>query len=234
MKRLRFFSFLAAVLIACLAHLPLRWIGVIAVPQTPDFQPVFIGTVWDGAVANVPQIGSIKTKLSLGDMLTGAPPLSFKSSAPYLSFAGTAGLGGAVNVTIDGDMRGLSSVDPRFSGVRGTYEITAEKMVVRETCTSGEGTVSTDVLTKNAALWQWQGPELAGPISCENGDIVMALSGSDRLQDIDAVIRMSFDGTYRAEVEVVSRDERAGSILPLFGFEPLAGSYRLNEAGRWF
>lgn len=234
MKRLGFFGFLAAVLIVCLMHLPLRWIGAAAQPQSLGFRPVFMGTVWDGAITNIPQIGSVKTKLSLGAMITGKPPLSFESAAPYLTFIGTAGLSGSVSAEIDGDMRGLGSVDPRFSGVKGTYEVAAKNMVIRETCLSGEGTVSTDVLTRNAALWQWQGPELSGPMRCENGDIVLALSGSDRLQDIEAVIRVSFDGTYRAEIEVISRDDRAGSVLPLFGFEPLAGSYRLNEAGRWF
>lgn len=234
MKRFLFSVLGITVLGALITNLPLSWAGSAAIPKSENLQPVFMGTIWNGTIANIPQIGSIKTKVSPLALITGKPPVQFSSKAPYLNFSGQAGLGGRLSALVDGDMRGLASVDGRFAGVSGRYDLNIAELILKDSCISGAGAVSTDVLTRNAALWEWQGPDLSGPISCENGDLVLSLTGSDELQDITAIIRVAPSGTYRAEIDVISRDPRAGSVLPLFGFEQSGQGYRLNEAGRWF
>ena len=101
-------------------------------------------------------------------------------------------------------------------------------------CQSAKGEFSTDVLQKNAGLWQWSGPVLYGPISCENGDIVSVLSGKDARQSLDVRTVMKPDGRYQAEFNIQTRDAAASALLPLYGFEPSQKGFRLNEQGRWF
>ncbi len=235
MNKRTFVFIFVLVLFGVVSNFPLAWVGRFLVPDKVNFMPSFHGTIWKGLIADIPDIGVIETRLSLRNAVTGKPPLFFKSNAPYLKFAGNAGMNGNVTAEFEGDVRGMASVDRRFAGLKGEYKVVVEDVILGDTgCSSAKGSAATDILVKNAALWNWQGPALAGPISCENGQFILALSGSDNLQNINAVIRVSPAGTYRAEFDVVTSDQRAGSILPLFGFEALGGNYRLIEEGRWF
>lgn len=233
MKKRLLVGVLAAGIVTLLARLPLSWIGNAALPDNVIPKPVFSGTVWKGFVSGIPQIGPISLNASLVKFFKGQPPLTFSSQAPYMSFSGFAGLGGKAALLIEGDMRGMSSFDRRFAGLEGRYTLDIPEIVIGQDCRSANGVFTTDVLRRNQRLWQWQGPELSGPVTCEEGDIVLTITGADTIQTIQAIVRIDPTGTYKAEVDVKTGDSRADLILPLFGFQKSGRDYRLLEAGRW-
>lgn len=213
---------------------PLSWAAGMVLPENIEPRLAFSGTIWKGNISGIPQIGPIHTRLSFAKLISGQRPLSFQSSAPYLDFSGKAGLTGQGSLKVDGRIRGMGSIDRRFSGLDGTYTLNLTDIVLDGVCHSALGTFSTNVLQANQRAWQWQGPEMSGPVACEDGDILLSLSGKDTLQDIRARIRIAVGGAYKAEVDVTTGDSRADLVLPLFGFQKTGRDYRLLEAGRWY
>ncbi len=112
-------------------------------------------------------------------------------------------------------------------------DLVVETARVSKSCEAATGTIRTDVLKRNKARFQWQGPELSGPINCENGEIVATLSGQDSRTEIEAVARINLSGSYRLETSVSSRDPEAAALLPLYGFQRSGGRFTLTEQGQW-
>jgi len=79
----------------------------------------------------------------------------------------------------------------------------------------------------------WTGPELTGPIRCEEGALIADLKGRDTQQNIEALIRMSPDRTYRVDISVRTTRKEAGAVLPIFGFTRSDKKFVLVEQGRW-
>ena len=233
MRKLAVFGGMAAMLTALVVYFPLAWVGGRALPEDVQPRPVFSGTIWNGTVSGIPQVGPVTLKTSFAELLKGGRGVSFKSEAPYLNFEGTAGLRGRASVNVDGNIRGMASMDRRFAGLEGVYKLAVPEITLGEKCQSAAGTFSTDILQRNQRVWEWQGPALSGPVTCENGDVVLTVSGKDPIQDIRAVIRIDPLGAYKIEVDVTTGDTRADLVLPLFGFQKSGRDYRLLEAGRW-
>ncbi len=218
---------------ALIIHLPLSWVGAAFMPQNQNLRPVFTGTLWNGSIENLPRIGSVDINISALNLLRGRTGVQFSVVAPALRMRGSSTIKGLLTADLDGDAFGIADIDPRFAGLQGRYNLTVTDMLIRSTCLSGGGTASTDILQRNAAAMQWSGPALSGPIRCEDGDVVIVLSGEDTQQSVSADIRLKLSGQYRAIIDVTSRDSRAGAILPLFGFEATQTGFRLSEAGQW-
>lgn len=233
MKKFLIASLIGAATIAGAANFPLSWIGEAVLPDSITPRPVFLGTIWNGQIANIDGINPVGTSVDLRKILSGSAPLSFKSRSPFLTFSGNAKLNGAVTTQAKGHITGLRVFDARFQSMAGTYDLSLEDMVIRESCASGNGTFSTDILEENYAQWQWKGPIVSGPITCENGQIIAKLSGQDQTQNITAQINIDLNGQYRAHAKVVTSDPRAAFVLPLFGFEKTSQGFSLAEAGAW-
>ncbi len=234
MKKLAVLAVFCSALMGLVLHFPLSWIGALVLPKNISPKPVLSGTVWQGSVSGIPQIGVIHTYVSVINLFTGQPPLSFESRAPYLQFSGTAGIKGSIAVSLQGDVLGMTSIDRRFSGLRGTYSLTLSDMISGSGCEVASGTFTSDILQRNRDVWRWLGPALSGPVSCEAGDVVLNVSGRDNMNDIQAIIRIGPSGTYRAEIDVTTQDPNIDTVLPIFGFQKNGPSYRLLEAGRWY
>lgn len=233
MKKIAVAGLIVTALITSLCHLPLSWVGNSIIPNTLEPKPVFLGTLWKGQITNIEGLNPVDTAFDVRQIFRGGAPVSFESQSPFLRFFGSASLKGAVSVQAKGDVPGLKVFDPRFRSLNGSYDLSLKDFIVRESCLSGSGEFTTNILRENFAAWQWKGPILSGPILCEDGQVIAALSGRDADQDISVNLQLDIDGQYRANAIVKTSNPQAGFVLPLFGFEKTAQGYSLSEAGAW-
>lgn len=233
MKKSLVIAAILTAVVTAIWHLPAAWIAGPLIPKNLTPRPQFIGTVWNGQIPNIDGINPVHFTVKPLNMLRGKPPATFESVSPYLQFTGTATLAGSISTQAKGYIRGLGVFDTRFRTLAGQYDLTLSNMRIRNTCQSGEGQFSTNLLAENRAVWEWTGPILSGPIRCENGQIIAQLKGADTQQNIEAVLRIDLSGAYRVDVDVNTRDSRAEFVLPLYGFEKTEQGYSLLEEGRW-
>ena len=137
------------------------------------------------------------------------------------------------NLRFSGQLAQLPTRDGRLKDLAGQVNFTITEMEFGETCQSSSGRAMTDFLGRNRARWQWAGPVLSGPISCEGGDLIVNLAGSEADQTIRADLHLSPDGSYSADISVRTRQPEAEVVLPLYGFEAVNSEFRLTERGQW-
>ena len=238
MRFIVFFGACLALLTALYAW-PLAWTPLGKLKQFYQPAPSLSGTIWKGRISGLHNIDRLDIATSPKALLTAQPPISFSSTQPAMQIVGHIGFGRLENLKANGWLSWILPADPRFSGVTGTYSLLLEHIAFKTRdleagCQSAKGEFSTDVLQKNAALWQWSGPVLSGPISCKNGEIISLLSGQDKTQSLSVRTVMKPDGRYQAEFNVQTQEAGAALLLPLYGFEPSPRGFRLNEQGRWY
>lgn len=226
-KRLILLAAVSA-LAAFTLSLPLSWAASLFVPkELPKL--TYQGTIWNGTVSDIPVFGTANFKLH---------PLSLSADVEtgegknYL--AATASRTEARDVRVVIDLSTLPLTDQRLQNVFGTVTATLSKLgYTPEGCTSAEGNIHTDVLQRNGGTINWVGPELSGPVSCENGALLATVSGQDAEQSVEAMMRFSPDGTYRADITARTSRQEAGALLPLFGFTRVGQDFKLTEQGKW-
>ncbi len=215
------------------ANFPMAWIGGFK-PQDGLAKPLtYSGTVWHGQVFNLPLSGPLEIRTRPMGFVRGGTPISFQSAAPGLSLRGAAGPKQIKDLQYGAEYSVLPITDGRLVGLDGRVDLRIDEARFGAGCETLTGTLRTDVLTRNRARFQWQGPELSGPLSCENGEIVATLSGRDNRSDIEAVMHINLAGSYRLETRVTSRDPEAAALLPLYGFQNNGGRFTLTEQGQW-
>ena len=224
---------------AAVAALPLGWVAPHVLPENMRQDAQFSGTIWQGQ-ANVP-FGKSRAPVSFKaaplKLITGKSFLDFtvKNSGFYLT--GLAGLSQAQDVKINANIAQLPLLDPRIRGLQGKIvaEISEAKLGSGFTgaCKTITGQVRTDFLKANEATWFWQGPELSGPIRCEDGTIVAQMAGQEGRQSFTAMLRLMPDGVYTAQMDVTTAEPRAAVVLGFYGFESKGGKFVLSETGRW-
>lgn len=221
---------LATALAAAFSQFPASWIA----PLTGMNLPVKPGgTLWEGYVPAINAVPPIKFKTRLAGLVTEAPLLEFGGNGNGLSVKGTAERDQISVLTLQGDALFLGQIDGRLSNLTGVFELAARNIRFNGDCTDVAGQVSTDILTQNEALWQWRGPPLSGPITCENDVLTTTLSGNIPGQSVEAVLKIIPDGTYQIRAVINTNTPEAGLVLPLYGFEAQGERYTMNEAGRW-
>ena len=206
---------------------PLSWVtGERLALADPDAQA--LGTIWDGSIAHIDGLPPVRTRLEGRQVILTA-------SGPQLDMQGIAAPGRLSDIALSLPVASLARFDPRLSGLGGDVSLTVDELIFDGArCASASGQASTDVLAVNTTSWRWQGPPLSGPISCEEGDVLIAMDGQDASGSVEARIRISPAGPYRTEVTVQTSDPAAGAVLPLFGFDASGTNrWRLNESGAW-
>lgn len=224
---------LLGLLIGGIANIPLSWVAPKFIPKKNVGELKYGGTVWDGYALGFPGFGPITLETNFVKALTGKPFVNLETRSVNFSAKGAAKPGFLSGISVQGNMAHVGAIDPRFAGLVGKFQMTLDEAKFDNSCESANGVVSTDVLTQNGKGLGWTGPALTGPISCESGAFKMELTGKDAKQSIKAVVRIIPDGTFRADVDVLTNDVRAGAVLPLYGFQPKDGGYSLLELGRW-
>ncbi len=237
--RLKVFFGACLALLTALYAWPLSWTPVGQLKQFYQPAPRLSGTIWKGRISGLHNIDNLDIATSLKALLMGQPPISFSSAQPAMQLRGHIGFGRLEKLEASGWLSWILPGDPRFNGVSGSYSLRLDHIAFKTRdleagCQSAQGEFSTDVLQKNTALWQWSGPVLSGPITCEKGEIISVLNGQDRTQTINIRTVMKPDGRYQAEFNVQTKEAGAALLLPLYGFEPSPRGFRLNEQGRWY
>ncbi len=223
---------LMAVVVGAASQLPLSWFsGVVSTPNGVD-APELSGTVWAGQVKGLPGLPTMETDLNPLKLLGGFP-LRFSGQSQGLSLQGEVGPGRLNDVRYSAELNALPIRDGRLIGLSGRIDINISDARFGGSCETITGSARTDVLSRNQARWQWSGPELSGPLTCDNGDVLVALEGSDVMSTITAGLRVRMDGTYQLDTQIESRDSKAALVLPLMGFEVSRSGYRLTEQGQW-
>ena len=218
-----------AAMVACL---PLGWAASWVLPDSvktlaPDLE--MTGTVWRGTVSGLPLLGTANVETS-----PFARRAAFEAGEGRNFVSGVLPPSEAKDVTIRMDVSTIPFTDGRLRGLRGDFTAQISEIILADqACASAIGTAKTDVLQRNGGTVQWTGPELSGPIQCEDGALVANMSGQDAQQKIIAVITIMPNGTYRAEVDVRTARPEADAVLPLFGFSRAGQSFVLTEQGKW-
>jgi len=224
--------------VTALSAWPLAWSPLAFLKNDNGLQPHMEGTIWRGTVSGLPNIDKLHITSSLKPVLKGTPPVTFRADQPALNMRGQVGLGRLENVEARGWLSWILPLDPRFKGISGRYDLALDVIKldlgeIEAGCTQAQGQFSTDVLQQNAALWNWSGPKLSGPITCEDGDIIVHLFGRDSQQVINIAARLLADGRYNTVFEIETSQAGASALLLLYGFEATNTGFRLNEQGRW-
>ncbi len=199
---------------------------------------VAAGTVWRGQITGADAFGPVIYRLRPLHALTAKPPLQVKTRMPGISMEGKAGRSGLRDVSISGQVWTFSNVDGRLAGLSGDFSVQIEKMsfdpdALAAGCTEAAGTARTNILKSNDRLWSWRGPALSGPLACENGALVLTLSGTENGQSAEMLFKAFADGRYNGTLSIQTSDGAAQNVMALFGFSRSGDRYTLRETGRW-
>jgi len=215
-------------------QLPLSWVAPHFMPRGLGQDIQYSGTVWNGQVRGLDYIGAANFQLKPKAFITRGLPLRFKTQSTAMSVSGQASQEQLKDIRFSGILAKLPTRDGRLKELAGQVDISVSDLQIKDgECASATGQVSTDFLTLNQARWQWRGPKLAGPISCEGGDLLVNLTGQENRQSIRSDLRLSKDGSYTANITVQTDQPAAGVVLPLYGFEAVGRDYKLTEQGKW-
>jgi len=219
---------------AVMLQLPLSWVAPYFMPNDVGQDIHYSGTVWNGQVTGLDYIGAVNFQLNPKAMISGGLPLNFATQSSGMSISGQASQKQLKDIRFSGTLAKLPMRDGRLKELAGQVDIRVSDLQMKKGgCVSAAGQASTDFLALNQARWQWRGPKLAGPISCEEGDVIVKLSGQENRQIIRADLRLSLNGSYAANITVQTNQPEAGIVLPLYGFEAVGRDYKLTEQGQW-
>jgi hypothetical protein len=197
------------------------------------------GTVWNGAVSGLSwrgnDLGGAKIALHPLAMLRGR-----LGADVTLDGSGVVTGGGYAAMTPWGlivDDLSLSAEIaslPLLLPMSGKISVEIAHADVRAGgCSQIEGAARTDALMNRPAGLAWQGPELAGPIECRGGAIVVPLKGGAESQAIAVAMTLGADGTFGIRIEARAPDSAVASVLSAIGFVETDGVMTLTQHGRW-
>ena len=221
-------------MVGFVSQFPLSWVAPYFLPVGLGKTVSYSGTVWTGQARGLDYIGTANFQLQPKKLVSGGLPLTFTSQSPAMFISGQASRKTFKDIQFSGTLAKLPTRDGRLKELAGQVNIQLGEMQIKgDDCISAQGQISTDFLTLNRSRWQWQGPTLSGPISCEGGDLLVNLSGRENQQIIRADLRLSQNGSYSANISVETDQAEAGVVLPLYGFEKQDRQFKLTEQGQW-
>jgi hypothetical protein len=196
------------------------------------------GTLWKGRLNAVAWRG-----VRLGDIAFAFDPgaVLFGRVQTRMSIAGgpvigkgrvSAGaLGGYALRDVDAEialdkLAGLRFLGAQASGV-ATVKVAALTGNSRG-CRHAEGEVSTDAVASLATRFGRKGFALKGPIRCENGALVLPLSGGADGISVKAVLRFEGAGRVASKAEVATEDDQVALALQTLGFRNDNGVWRFE------
>jgi len=234
-----FLTILIGVIAAIISALPLGWIAPHVVPAQMSKDAQFSGTIWQGQanVAFGKSRAPIAFKVAPLKLLTGQDFVDFTVKNSGFDLQGLAGFSSAQDLDIRVNVARLPLRDPRIRGLQGQIiaQISEAKFGSKFNgkCKRITGQVQTNFLQANEAAWFWRGPNLSGPIRCEDGTIIAEMAGAEAGQNFTAILKLQADGVYTAQMDVETRDSRAAVVLGFYGFQQNGQKFGLSETGRW-
>lgn len=185
------------------------------------------GTIWNADVQGLryglQPIGSLRITADA----SGLPGGQYKANIRVYDGAVTAtgklaaGLGADLSmsdISVRGQTGQLMSLRPEIRDLNGEFTLSNGNVLLRDgRCNSASGRVWTDILTRLEPRYGWAGPELAGPIGCENGMMTLRLEGESPNGErvlMSARIALNATGTFRAEISGAQPETaRAATLL---------------------
>jgi general secretion pathway protein N len=238
-KRLSALLFVAVLLVAGLALLPLRAaIDALGLQDTGLTAAGVEGTIWSGRLT-----GAAIRGVPLGEIRTRARPLPLLTGTTRIAFEATGGsAAGSGELLRAGQVTGVEAVDASLPlalfrtalPLDGTLKLEQFTVHFRDgRCVLARGRMSTDALQRSPALMRSAGTLLSGPARCEGGALVFPLHGAAPTGEVALTLTLAADGGYRTDIRVDSRDPALRAGLSLAGFAAAGNGQTRTEQGRW-
>ena len=219
---------------ALIAQFPASWAARVTAAELLTDEVQISGTIWQGRITGLEGVGPIDFQTYPRHLFSDKPLVTFYSQLSGMQAKGGARLGHISDLIFKGRVSTFSLLDSRLAGLGGIFDVAIDDIIYEgETCSQAAGRASTDFLASNAAQWAWQGPALSGPVSCENGEIVLRMTGARDGQNIEMTLRSNLSGLYTNIAQVQTRDPNAQFALSLFGFVQNGQTYQLEQTGSW-
>lgn len=199
------------------------------------------GTVWKGEFIRASVAGA-----PLGDVAFQLSPLSLLRLSPAVTFSAEGGAvrgrgavsAGAGRFSVSGlaaDID-LGAVAPRGvlgQPAQGVARLTIDEIVFTAArgCRSASGALWTDVLDAPAKRYNLPALPLEGGVSCEEGDLVIALAGENARAGADIALRIDRTLAYEITATARASEKDITSALRMFGFEDDNGALTYGSAG---
>lgn len=197
------------------------------------------GTVWNGRIEGLRWRGHDLGRADVA-MKPWALVLGRLGAEIALDGAGVVDGGGFVALTPGGlvidDLRLSADVAdlPILLPLSGQLNLALSHADIGASgCRRIDGTVHTDALVNRPAGLAWAGPELAGPVSCADGAIVIPLKGGTADESIAVAMTLEPGGAFGIRIDARTPDAAVIGVLSAVGFVESGGVMTLTQKGRW-
>lgn len=199
------------------------------------------GSVWNGELKGVvygdQAIGDVGVVADPGALLGGRAAAKLSISRPDMQGSASLSLpvaGGDVrldDIRIEGAMAALPGLpdDVRQSEGRFSLDI-ADLVLSNGVCAAVTGEAWTDALAQLDFDGRWTGPELRGPVSCRDGEILVETGGNAAGGElVIANIGIGRDFGMTLDASVSGAGPEAALTLSRLGFRPADGALVLRR-----
>ncbi len=207
-----------------------------------------LGVGWakvDGTLLNGRISGLFVGTQPIGDFSLNLRPLSLLSLRPTydVRWGGAGGQGTAVltltrsslnadQIRMRQEIASLEGLDPAVRAMNGSVNFTNGAFrLTQQGCESADGTLSSNALSTLAAQYGRQFGDVSGPISCEDGAFVLAMTGASEAEDrvfIDARAAISGQGSFSTRVQ--TQDAQIIIALNQIGFQRENGEFVYRQS----
>lgn len=224
------------------AMLPMSVVADFAAKRVPWIRfEAAAGTVWKGRLSSVTingqDFGDIAIKLDPGQIFTGHATghatfarhgLQGEIGVSYAVFGGRTRLS---DVLVEGDASAVPVLPARLRGTDGKFRLVISQIVFDNgVCSTAAGDVWTDALAKADLGHGWVGPELRGPVTCDDGKVAVEASGKAASgEDVSASVRVGLNLSLDLQARVANATRGAVETLTELGFQPENGAYVLHQ-----
>jgi len=213
-----------------IAFFPMSMAADMASRQMPDFRySDASGSVWDGRLTNVSvghqHIGDLAVKANLFSLLTGKATGVLGLVREEFSGQADVAYGlsnGALDIKdmkIDGSTGMVPGMPATIAQAGGKFTLQINELTFNDAlCETANGEVWTDALTR-VNVRGWVGPELRGPVSCQDGKLQMQASGKASTgEDVLASLNLSSSLDMELTATVANASPTALQALTQLGF----------------
>lgn len=195
-----------------------------------------VGSVWSGKITGLrvgeQQLGALTFGLLPRGVLVGQLRADVDLTGPAMSADGQIGLRlpGVVmldDVEVEVNLSRWMALHPRLRspGAQVSVAIDTWSLTQDSPCLEAVGRVRSDALVDFQTDIRWSGPPLAGDIVCQDGVLVVSLSGAQDDAQIDAIARVAQGFASSVLVELNTPSDQIGIFALSFGFEERDGGY---------
>lgn len=222
--------FLIIALVTLVLIAPLSFVLDRAQARMPALQYASAsGSIWSGEVRQLrygqQSIGNVRLRTDWMSILSGKWKSRVTVYEGALNASGWAsyGFNGDMSLedfSLSGKTSGLVSLRSDIRSMDGELRLRLNTMTIRKSqCLQATGIVWTDVLTRFDQRFEWAGPELDGTVTCENGLIIVRMSGQNDAGETvigDLSAGLNGTGTFRAVIE--NPTDKTANAATILGF----------------